>query len=160
MTTKRTDDEILAHMKEVGKDDFFGTEAETLVAFLSYETAKKNKITRATVTKEEWDNARSIDPIKEMRDYLDFAVEKAENHRGLSSMRSISHMRAWAWMAGDDELLKVIDTGDYKNYGAPILKAIARKVGYRWPTRDENERINNMAEGKPCRPKCQEGCNR
>lgn len=150
----RTQDEILAHIKEV--DSFLDFQESTLMEFLDYKNAKP--YLKDEVTEEEWKKAQNLDPVWHIRDYMPFAIEKASNHRGISAGRSIEHMRAWLWLLGDDETLAFADADqNYPNYGAPILKKICEKYQIEWPA--DNKALNNMAEGKECRPGCDEGCN-
>jgi len=49
-----------------------------------------------------------------------------------------------------------IQQSGYQNYGVPALKLVAYAYDYPWPVDDEE--LNNMAEGRKCRPDCKEGC--
>ena len=89
-----------------------------------------------------------------MREYMEFAMGKALNHRGLSANRSLMHFETWLWLLGDDEMLSFAeDDKNFPNYGMPVLKAISRKYGFPIP-----EDAEAWIDGKKCRPDCQEGC--
>lgn len=152
----RSTAEILARIEFVKPVDFFGTITNDLLFVLPFEDAKP--FLKDEVAPEQWKpHSQEQDAVKaRMLDYLDFAFEKAEDHRGLSASRSIDHMRAWLWLLGDDEMLAYADNPDnFCNYGAPILKYIADKYGYGKPLSD---RVERMARGEPCSPDCQDGC--
>lgn len=68
--------------------------------------------------------------IRQMKDYFDFAVDKALGQRGISASRSIAHYKAWIWLLGDDEFLQEIENTEYAPYGVPILTKIGKKYGF------------------------------
>lgn len=137
--------------------DFFPWRLNVLLPYLSFEMAKP--FLKDTATAESWGEIVPSDRssiIVEMSDYAGFAWEKAIGHRGLSAGRSIDKMKAWLWMLEDEELLDFIEVEiNYKNYGAPILKAICEKYGFPVP---DHQWAKNMSLGKPCRPGCDDGC--
>lgn len=90
--------------------------------------------------------------LTEMKEYMEFAWDKALNHRGLSANRSIDKMRAWCWLLGDEEK---IDWEKYAQYGAPILKQICELYGFPMPDTSD---AANMAAGSPCCQDCDMGC--
>ena len=66
--------------------------------------------------------------IKEMQNYIDFALRKANNERGISSNRSVWKYVQWLWLLEDDELFSFArDDSNYPMYGMPILKKIIEK---------------------------------
>ena len=70
--------------------------------------------------------------IKEMRDYMDFALGKARNERGISANRSIWKYVQWLWALDDEELLAFAEDDDnYPMYGMPILQKICDKYGFK-----------------------------
>lgn len=155
---KRTQEEILARIDAVAEEDFFGTQRNDLACFLTFENAKP--FLNPEATKESWkESTDSIGtPVDNIKGYMPFALEKAENHRGLSAGRSIEHFKAWLWLLGDDELLAFADDhANYRNYGVPILRKIGEKYGLELP---DDDWFENMGKGKPCRQGCQEGCGR
>jgi hypothetical protein len=151
----RTPEEIIAHIEKTQKDDLFGFETGDLVVRLSFADAKR--FLKPEAKEEDWKQHPTDDEsIKnEIKAYLPFAYEKATGHRGLSAGRSLSHMRAWAWLLGDQDKF---NWDNYENYGCPVLKQIAEYYGAPLPDGSEGERFLNMARGQKCRPKCQDGC--
>ena len=116
----RTQEEILAKIKEIEGNDFFGFEKSDYIDFLDYEHAKP--FLKDTATPESWKKERQEDVKKLMRDYLPFAFEKALGRRGISASRSISYFKAWLWIAGVEGLIE----DDYEDYGLENLRNIAR----------------------------------
>ena len=72
---------------------------------------------------------------------MGFAWDKANNRRGLSSGRSIDHMRTWLWLDGKDDLAEQIE--DYEYYGKPQLVAVCNEYGIDWKQYDDGEWVNN-----------------
>jgi len=73
--------------------------------------------------------------LKEMKEYFDFAWEKATNARGISASRSIEHYKIWIWLLGDDEFLDwIIENEDdlYNPYGIRILEKIKERYAKEW----------------------------
>ena len=135
---------------------FLSFETNTLLPYLDFDRAKP--FLEDDVTAGQWEQQPLTEEavIKEMAEYMEFAVDKAENHRGLSAGHSISRMRAFLWLLGDDELEAFADADEnYKNYGAPMLLKICKKYKFKPPM---SEAFLNMADGFPCRPGCDEGC--
>lgn len=150
----RTQDEIVARIKEVAERDLFGAEIGDLLGFLDYEHAKP--WLKPEVKSEEWKPGDLTDERAqaELVDYLSFAWDKAINHRGLSAIRSLSHMRAWLWLLGKDELLAFLETdGNFRPYGTPVLAKISEAFGYEAP-----EEGLKMARDGSCEPGCEMGC--
>jgi hypothetical protein len=155
-TFMRTDAAIVQRILDISARDMFGFETMDLVSVLPYEEAKE--YLKPSITEAEWQptarDRKSV--IEQMRDYMEFALEKAIDHRGLSANRSINHFQAWLFLLGDDALLQFAeDSGNYKNYGMPILKAICDKYQFAFPATDA---AINMASGKQCESGCEEGC--
>lgn len=161
LITMRADSEILVRIEKVSSNDIFGVEKSNLIEALSFDAAKPFlKADYQTESEREgWENQRintKDSLITTMNDYFDFAVEKAESHRGLSASRSISHFKAWLWLLMDDNLVAFAENSEnYTNYGVPILNAISKKYGFKEP---EEEWFSNMAQGKPCYADCSDGC--
>lgn len=152
----RTQKEIVDRIVAIKDSDFFGFEKGDLVVYLEFEAARP--FIKDDMTAEKWAEVvkgSRKDPLQEIRDYLPFAFDKATGHRGLSASRSISHMRAWAWLSGDEKLLAIADDdAGYSNYGMPILIRAAEHLGAPFP-----DQFAHMREvGAPCRPGCEEGC--
>lgn len=143
MTTNRTQNEILVRIEEIKKDDFFGFETSDLIEYLSFENAKQ--YLKDNVTKEQYNEDRqSIVPKVQMIDYMPFAWEKANNFRGLSASRSMSHYRAWLWLDGDNELWKTLE--DYQYYGKDKLVEICKYLGIDASQWDDGIRKNSESE--------------
>jgi len=156
----RTVGEVAAFYQGAKDRDMFGSIAGILVPFLPFDLARP--FLEAGSTKEEWERDGVPYPLvrefilEQLKDYMDFAWEKAEDHRGLSALRSHEKMKAWLWLLEDEETLRFAATDkNYNPYGAPILAAISKKYGFPIP---EGKRIANMIAGKPCQPGCLEGC--
>lgn len=155
---ERSDDEIIAFFETVKKLDFLGTYAGDLITRLSF--AKAKPYLKPEAKEAEWEvrprDRESV--IAEMREYMDFAWEKALGHRGISAGRSIDHFKAWLWLLGDDETKAFLDGDEnYSQYGVPCLKKVCDVYGFKMP---DDEAAKNMAEGRPCHPDCEEGCGR
>ncbi len=140
----RTPEEILARLKEIKKEDIFGFMSTNLIAYLPYENAKP--YLERNVTEEEWaasprDHAMIL---ADMLDYMPFAWDKANNTRGISSMRSMEHMKSWLWMLGREN-----DAGRmeyYTYYGKTELRAICECFEWDWKQWDDGEWRNNEDE--------------
>ena len=139
----RTQKEILARIKEIENDDFFGATREDLVEFLAYDNAKKFLNDKATPQK--W--AKLQKPatrqviIDSIANYMPFAWDKANACRGLSANRSIDHMRAYLWMLDDGSLEKMEDI-TYEHYGKELLIFVCDHVGLDWKQWDDGVRTN------------------
>lgn len=126
----RTQDEIRAKFDELckqGSEDFFGFMREDLIVALEFEHAKEHL--KKELTKEEWDAygerlRTDTDVIAKMRDYMDFAWEKANDKRGLSAGRTMQHYQVWLWLIGQDELSDSLRS--YTAYGKPHLVRICQ----------------------------------
>lgn len=91
---------------------------------------------------------------KAAKSYLDFAFEKAMDHRGISASRSVMKLREWMWLLGLDEVVAFCDDdNNYTNYGVPILKRVAAALEVPLP-----DMIAAWEDGSACTPDCQEGC--
>lgn len=150
----RNAEEIVAWLKSV-KDDFLGFSHEVALSYLTFEQAKPFLKPEATADK--WPTPRPLTReavLEDMKNYMDFAWGKVEDHRGISAGRSVQKMEAWVALLGDDWLV-VTKNADYPNYGAPILKALCEHYQFPMP---ESEALKNMAAGEPCYIGCEEGC--
>lgn len=120
----RTTAEIVARAAK-SENDFFGFTRGVLLSHLPFADAKPYLVEDATEA--EWTtlptDRESI--VAEIRDYLPFAWEKAQDKRGLSAIRSLQKMAAWVWLAGDDDLLPAIEHAT--GYGEDALAAISRR---------------------------------
>lgn len=125
--TKRTQEEIVARINERKEQDMLGFEWHEYLECLDYEHAKP--MMRDGVTPEQWP-ATTFDPRRAIIDYLPFAFEKAHNERSISAGRSVSHIVAWTWLDGEDELSAwCADDNNYYGYGLDILRKVAQHYG-------------------------------
>lgn len=150
----RTPAEIVARIEAIGPlDDLFGAQRYDLVCSMPYEHAKP--YLRDEVTAETY--VQDPDPRASALAYIPFAIGKATDHRGLSASRSIDHLKAWAWLLGDD-VLAAVEAADFENYGAPKIRAFLEAIDAldHWPADDEA--LNRMARGEKCAEDCWEGC--
>jgi hypothetical protein len=113
----RTKEEILARIKMAQKRDLFGDEWHIYCDALSFEDRSKF----CQNVSNDWKPRTYQEIKKEAIDYLEFAWEKANDEKGLSAARSISHYVAWMWLLGIDvdELCE-----EYDDYGKSQLEQI------------------------------------
>ena len=93
--------------------------------------------------------------LANMREYMDFAWGKVEDHRGISASRSVEKFGAWIWALGDEETLRKFEATNYAPYGAPQLAFVCATYGFPIPGSSE---LARMIDGEPCIPGCQDGC--
>lgn len=121
----RTDEEILLRIIERKEKDFFGFEISDLIQRLPFEKAKS--FLKPETKDSYWTplprDRESV--LKEMLDYMPFAWDKANNCRGLSAGRTMSHYMAWTWLIGDD----LGDLTTYQYYGKDHLVLICKHYG-------------------------------
>ena len=134
----RTDDEIISRINVVTDRDFFGFEVSDLVVRLEYEKAKQ--FIPTDVIQKDWEvvSREPADVISMMHDYMPFAWEKANDGRGISAGRSLSHYSAWIWLAGDD----LGDLLEYEFYGKDKLVLICNHYGWDSSEWDDGVRTN------------------
>ena len=159
----RTQEEIVTRLRAEleNPSDFFGTGVTDLLEALDWDHGKE--FTRDGTTQQEYEQALA-GPDEEglmdiVRKYFPFALEKADDHRGLSASRSISHFKTWIWILKTDEELAAFEATDYMQYGVPQLLKAAEIFGLR----DEidsllTDELRRMATGLPCKPSCDYGC--
>ena len=137
----RTQEEILKRMEARKKIDLFSWEVNEYLYYLDYENAKP--YLKKDVTKESWGERKEKKPAEKIKEYMDFAWEKANDCRGISAGRSLMHMVAWLWLDGQDKFLKKWnDLRDYEYYGKPQLVAICELYGIDWKQYDDGVRTN------------------
>lgn len=140
----------------------FAFDIDVYMNYLPYEYVKE--FLKEGVTEEEWNKALKEDGhelpathesvVADMKSYMEFAIGKALDHRGISANRSVQKMEAWTHII---RLYDEIDWDNYANYGAPILRQICDKMGWQEMYQDKADFIR-MSEGKKCTPDCNEGC--
>lgn len=128
----RAQEVIVARIQAIidARSDPFGVEVNELLSALDFEHARP--FLKDDATEADWAEVGAFrtraDVVAAIIDYLPFAYEKAENERGLSASRSISHMQGWAWLLGDEEFARLV-AADYAPYGIPQLAVMADLVG-------------------------------
>lgn len=151
----KTIEEIVERCKK--PENAFGFDVDTLVAVLPFEHAKA--FLGPKVTEADWkDSGQPLtreSVLAAMREYMVFAWDKVDNHRGISTFRCVERMKAWLWLLGDEDLLRDFNSAPYRNYGAPKLKLLCERLGFSIP---DSEDIQRMANGEPCNPSCDNGC--
>ncbi len=72
---------------------------------------------------------------EQIRDYMRHAWQTLCSERGISSLRSIAHFKAWLWILEEHQLMRFINNPmNYDCHGAPILEAICKR--FRWKYQD------------------------
>lgn len=120
----KTQKEIIDKIKKEKNNDLFGTIKNDLMIFLDLENIKpflddENKLKIYKKCKME---NTVINIIKKMKDYLDFAFDKAETQRGLSANRSMDHYHTWIWLLNEEK--RFGDIRKYEDYGISHLNKI------------------------------------
>lgn len=159
----KSEEQILAKLKEVKGGDMFGFKVEVLLQFLPAKIVqelfgfKNPEEDMKKWEEEDREDLTEENVMKLFREYMEFAWGKAADHRGLSAGRSVEKLTMYAWIMGADELVKDIEDEriEYAQYGCPILAAIATKFSLPIPTSSD---IQNMIAGRPCEPDCTMGC--
>lgn len=134
----RTVEEIVARINDREANDWLGFELGDYIDCLPFDAAKP--WLKEGVTADEWtEMPRDRDSVlARMLEYMPFAWEKANNGRGLSASRSMSHYTAWAWLVGDD----FGNLQDYEYYGKDNLVRICNHYGWNYAKWDDGERTN------------------
>ena len=156
----RTPEEILARIEELAQPtlDMFGTERSRLLEALPYESATRFLADDAPHTAESWEVERTKDRksvIAQIRSYLDFAWGKANESRGLSAQRSLSHFKGLLWLLGPDcdEIREWIGSPEhYEYYGKPALVKISELISFQWHNAvggPDNDEWLNSEEADP-----------
>lgn len=141
----RTQQEIYNLVKSFTRmDDFFGIKKQDLVFYLDYEHAKE--FIKPEVTEEGWNSREGQDklPIEEMKSYMPFAWDKANNCRGLSASRSLDHYAVWLWLIGEEDIPKTF--ASYEFYGKPQLIEVCKFLGLDHTQWDDGRRVNTDIE--------------
>lgn len=154
MTALKSDEEIFEYIK-AGERSAFSFHMDTLIEYLPWGLVKRFSEDDDCDTWEQRIPTRE-NVIEDMRDYMDFAWDKATSHRGLSAQRSVDRMYHWLWLLGDKDMLDEYETIEYGPYGGPKLAYICNKLGFEIPN---DPYTQNMANGLPCEIDCDSGCN-
>ena len=133
----RTPDELMQYLKD--DNSFFGFGEEALMPYLNHE----RPLTRECVE-------------EDLKTYMmEYGIEKAINHRGISACRTIEKLKAWLFALGENELYKFLDDdNNYAQYGAPMLAKVCERYGIDQP---DTREWHNMTRGIKCQPDC-DGC--
>ena len=138
----RTQDEIVQKVIDVqaSNEDWLGTMTNDLLVYLSYENAKP--FLQEDSTKEKWlevEEKLSDELIrKDIKEYMEFAWEKANNFRGISAGRSMDHYTIWLWLLDID----LGELRDYNHYGKDELIKICIHFGLDHTQWDDGVRLN------------------
>jgi hypothetical protein len=125
-----TQKEVVDLIKSDASNDMLGTARGDLLCALDFEHAKeflKPDTTAEQWNAEVWTLKSDDDVLHTMREYMDFAWEKANNCRGISAMRSMRHYWAWLKLLGQDLLAE--QTISYNHYGKDQLVVICALLG-------------------------------
>lgn len=133
------------------REDMFGFRREALLDAMEFDTVRD--LLKQQITWHEPDVNRTA------RVYLVYAVDKALDHKGLSSSRSIEKLDEWLWVLGDDDLRNRFHEAGYAQYGAPQLHVLLTAWNIHPDPIDEPE-WSRMIQGLPCVDDCLEGCTR
>lgn len=143
-----TIEEIKARFDERRENDWLGFECNEYAACLPAHMLKD--VLKDDADTETWD-ANIVTPTHEhflntMKEYMNFAWEKANNCRGISAGRSVAHYAAWIWLSGDRDFADEIDwmiENQYCFYGKPVLRHICEHYGWDWKILDDGEWRND-----------------
>ena len=136
----RTHDELMQYLKD-DSNNVFGFGEEALMPYLNHE----RPLTREFVE-------------EDLKTYMvEYGIDKAVNHRGISAWRTILKLKAWLFALGEDDLYDFLDDEDnYAQYGAPVLAKVCEHYGIDQP---DTQEWQNMTRGIKCQPDC-DGCGR
>jgi hypothetical protein len=148
----RTQEEILGRIARIRGSDLMGFRMEVLVTALSFESAKQWRAVDCTA--EQWGKTLTDeDFIARALEYLVFAMDKADSHRGISAGRSVEKLYEFAWLLGREDVMKAMDVAGYPQYGAPKLRAFAQTMGLAFQEvwiSEVTDALVHMANGRPC----------
>lgn len=139
----KTDQEIIARIDARRPGDPLAFEWPYYLSCLPFDLAKPylnhNALERGA---EAWKiNPRDTESMRlECLGYMAFAWEKANNFRGISAQRSISHFIAWLWLMGEPWCDTLMD--DYEFYGKPQLVRICEFLSVDPKQWDDGVRLN------------------
>lgn len=156
-TLQRTQEQILERLEalDAQSEDTFGFRAQVLREALDYEHVKH--FVDESVTEQLYESVRRQDGFTDAkaRAYLEFAIGKIIEHRGISASRSVDKLREYAWLLGRDSVVGAMDEACYAQYGAPKVRAFAEGMEWRWP---DDPALTRMSTGDKCNADCTSGC--
>jgi len=137
----RTQQEILDRIKSRKSEDFLAFEWPNYLKALTFKNAKQFfSCTMLTAFSEEaWEHQTEDEIMFKAIHYMPFAWEKANNFRGISAERSISHYIAWMWLLGYEDTER---WEEYEYYGKPQLIEICELLGLDYRKWDDGVRSN------------------
>lgn len=122
----RAPDEVITRIKARMDADMFGFEWPIYLEVLAFDQARP--FLKPDATGEGWPTPKTVAQLREKAiQYMDFAWQKANNCRGISASRSISHYQAWLWLLGETWGDSLFD--EYEFYGKPQLVRICEHFG-------------------------------
>jgi len=149
----KTQDEIVERIRDL-KEDFGCWNLEVLIDFIDFEHAKEFLVDDAKGENWKW-KPEYLDNdyiLEQMREYMTFAWEKANNCRGISANRSVEKMIQFIWLIGGlayaDEIKEDYELR-YDYYGKGILRKICLRYGFKV---DDNGKWVNEETDTPIDP--------
>jgi hypothetical protein len=143
----RTQAEIIERIKTAKKNDLFGFECGDYAGALTKESAESLRgiLLKDDADLSDWEQQFKTDEDvrKQCIGYMDFAWEKANNCRGLSAMRTMTHYKAWLWLLGQDGF---DDLENYSHYGKDNLVRICKFFDLDPKKWDDGRRVNSESE--------------
>jgi hypothetical protein len=116
--------------------DLFGVRKDKLLRHLDFKTASQWLGDSSNLYATDWEKLRKptdgASLLAAMRDYMEFAWDKAVNHRRLSCIRSIDHFCEWIWLLGSyeeafwSEIVMIRD----RDCGQPALALICKRYNF------------------------------
>lgn len=144
----RSQEEIVKHIRERTSHDPFGFEIGDLYIQLDFNHAKE--FLKEGTTAKDWNEGRMAADndqviIEDMKRYMVFAWEKANDCRGLSANRSVMHFLGWTWLVNDNLYQRIKKEWDenYCHYGKEILIMICEEYKWDWKKWDNGKRVNS-----------------
>lgn len=135
----RTKEQIINKIKLEKDNDFFGVICADLATYLPIEEVQK-LFPEADLKDFKTKELTRENVLQEIKDYLEFAWDKANNQRGLSAGRSMDHFTAWIWLLGDEDSFG--DLRDYQYYGKDNLVEICEFYNLQHLNFDDGVREN------------------
>ena len=137
---------ILEVLEFVKKEDPFGVTLDDPLYFMTWEEAlstgllREEYVQKVKKGEEKWEcfpyTPKNV--IERMKEYMEFAWDKANNCRGLSAWRSLQHYRNWFYMFGDEDMdMLVEEMKNYEYYGKPWLAIICEILNIDWEKLDD-----------------------
>jgi len=127
----KTKQQIKDKMVEL-KNDVMSFKREALVDFLTEEEGNSFGFSAVEGTKWEQRELTRESVLEKMKDYMDFAIEKAIDERGISAGRSINKMQMWLWIIEEDAVLGELPRKYFYWYGLPALIKICEHFDWDW----------------------------